>query len=110
MKRDAIPAPTPRHAQARVRTSSCETFISLITAAPAGPAATVAHGLVGLVLANQTSAATAATLDQHLRPTGSPTSPTTARWTQKPARQQPFSVTRALLKSLSQDTIAPAQS
>ena len=31
MKRDAIPAPTPRHAQARVRTSSCETFISLIT-------------------------------------------------------------------------------
>ena len=32
MKRDAIPAPTPRHAQARVRTSSCETFISLITA------------------------------------------------------------------------------
>ena len=32
MKRDAIPAPTPRHAQARVHTSSCETFISLITA------------------------------------------------------------------------------
>ena len=31
MKRDAIPAPTPRHAKARVRTSSCETFISLIT-------------------------------------------------------------------------------
>jgi hypothetical protein len=36
----------------------------------------VAHELVGLVLANQTSAATAATLDQHLRPAGFPTSPT----------------------------------
>ena len=31
MKRDAVLAATPRHAQARVRTSSCETFISLIT-------------------------------------------------------------------------------
>ena len=59
---------------------------------PAGPAATVAHGLVGLVLANQTSAATAATLDQHLRATGFPTSPTTARYSQKPARRDRFSV------------------
>ena len=75
LKRDAVPAATPRHAQARVRTSSCETLISLITAI--GRPATVAHELVGLVLANQTSAATAATLDQHLRPTGSPTSPET---------------------------------
>ena len=97
MKRDVVLVPTPRHACARVRTSSCETLISLITAI--GRPATVAHGLVGLVLANQTSAATAATLDQHLRPTGSPTSPETATPIQKPARQQPFSVTRALLKS-----------
>ena len=32
MKRDAVLAATPRHAQARAATSSCETFISLITA------------------------------------------------------------------------------
>jgi hypothetical protein len=48
-------APTSRHAPPRVRASSCETFISLITASgrqrPAGPAATVAHELVGLLLA-----------------------------------------------------------
>jgi hypothetical protein len=31
LNHDAVPAATPRHAQARVRTSSCETFISLIT-------------------------------------------------------------------------------
>jgi hypothetical protein len=38
MKRDAIPAPTPRHGCPRAATSSCETFISLITASgrPAG--------------------------------------------------------------------------
>ena len=78
MNRDVVLAPTPRHACARAATSCCETFISLITATAAGPAATVAHELVGVVLANQTSAATAATLDQHLRPTGSPTSPETA--------------------------------
>ena len=88
----AIPAPTPRHAHPRVRTSSCETFISLITAALAGPAATVAHGLVGLVLANQTSATTAAARDQHLRPLGSPTSPTTRRFVQKPALVSRFSL------------------
>ena len=58
----------------------------------AGPAATVAHGLVGLVLANQTSAATAATLDQYLRSTAVTASPTTARYSQKPARRDRFSV------------------
>ena len=57
---------------------------------PAGPAATVAHGLVGLVLANQTSAATAATLDQHLRSAAVTASPTTARYSQKPARRDRF--------------------
>ena len=41
MKRDAIPAPAPRHAHPRVHTSSCETFISLITAS--GRPATAAH-------------------------------------------------------------------
>ena len=51
---------------------------------------------------DQMSTRGSATLDQHLRPAGSPTSPTTASQTQKPARQQPFSVTRALLKSQSQ--------
>jgi hypothetical protein len=66
--------------------------ISLTTATVAGPAATVAHGLVlvGLVLANQTSAATAATLDQHLRSTAVTASPTTARYSQKPARRDRF--------------------
>jgi hypothetical protein len=87
LNHDAVPVATPRHAQARVRTSSCETFISLITTSgrpaqrPAGRAATVAHELVGLVLANQSSAATVATLDQHLRLAGFPTIPTTAWWT-----------------------------
>jgi hypothetical protein len=41
MKRDAVPAPTPRHGCARAATSSCETFISLITAS--GRPATAAH-------------------------------------------------------------------
>ena len=31
MKRDVVPAPTPRHAHPRVRTSSCETFLSRST-------------------------------------------------------------------------------
>ena len=92
MKREVVSAPTPRHACARAATSCCETFISLTTATAAGPAATVAHGLVGLVLANQTSAATAATLDQHLRSAAVTASPTTARYSQKPARRDRFSV------------------
>jgi hypothetical protein len=69
----------------------------------AGPAATVAHGLVlvGLVLANQTSAATAATLDQHLRSTAVTASPTTARYSQKPARRDRFAFAlRDRLKSV----------
>jgi hypothetical protein len=38
MNRDVVPAPSPRHARPRVRTSSCETFISLIATSgrPAG--------------------------------------------------------------------------
>ena len=70
--------------------------------------ATVAHAttLANMGLADQTSTRGAATLYQHLLPTGSPTSPETATSIQKPARQQSFSVTRALLKSTLQDTIA----
>ena len=41
LKRDAFPAATPRHAQARAAKSSCETFISLITTS--GRPATAAH-------------------------------------------------------------------
>jgi hypothetical protein len=66
LKRDAIPAATPRvtaHAHPRVRTSSCETFISLITAS-------------GYGLSNE--------------PNNCAADPETPR-------QQPFSVTRALL-------------
>ena len=37
MKRDVVLAPTPRHACARAATSSCETFISLITASCGRP-------------------------------------------------------------------------
>ena len=42
LNRDVVLALTPRHACARVRTSSCETFISLITTS-GRPAATAAH-------------------------------------------------------------------
>jgi hypothetical protein len=41
MKRAAVPAASPRYAPSRVRPSSCETFISLITTS--GRPATAAH-------------------------------------------------------------------
>eukprot|EP01043_Picozoa_sp_COSAG02_P108097 COSAG02_NODE_44119_length_368_cov_11.449814_1_plen_119_part_10 len=74
------------HAGARGRRAS-------VARAPARTRRRIARdGLVGLVLANQTSAATAATLDQHLHSQAVTASPTTARYSHKPARRDRFAL------------------